>query len=75
MQKNDYLKSAHTRQLIRWRDEAYAGGGIYTPFDYNTNSAMTFRLDEIVNELNTREHVPNKKEARALRQQRAKTKQ
>lgn len=71
MEKSEYLKSAHTRQLINWRNQAYACGGIYTPFDHNSNKAMIFRLDEIINELNTREHIPNKKEAKTLRQQRA----
>lgn len=74
MQKSEYLKSAHTRQLLSWRDQAYSGGGVYTPYDPKSNSTMIFRLDEIVNELNTRDHVPNKKEAKVVRQQRASTK-
>lgn len=72
MSKQEYLKSIETRQLMSWRERAYACGGSYTPFDHKSNSAMIFSIDDIKAELNTREHIPNKKEAKTIRQQKAK---
>lgn len=72
MNKVEYLKSIETRQLMSWRERAYACGGSYTPFDYHSNSAMIFSIEDIKAELNTREHIPNKKEAKVLRQTKAK---
>lgn len=78
-----YLKTQHTRVLMQMRVSAYRCGGynykydramtdeevFYDPFDSHTNYVS---LAQIKAELATREHVPNKKEARVLRQQRAK---
>ena len=72
MNKLEYLKSIDTRQLMSWRERAYACGGYYTPFDHKSNSAMIFSIEDIKAELGTREHIPNKQEAKALRQQKAK---
>jgi hypothetical protein len=74
MNKLEYLKSIETRQLMSWRERAYACGGYYTPFNHHSNSAMIFSIDDIKAELSTREHIPNKKEAKVIRQTKAKEK-
>ena len=67
MTKEDILKKTPTRQLMTWRDKTYRNGGVYDP---DGNGALS--VEEILAELNTREHVPNKTEAKAIRQARAK---
>lgn len=77
-----YLRTRHTRVLMQMRESAYRVSGynyaadrgktegeiFYDPFDTGQNYVS---LAQIKAELATREHVPNKKEARQLRQQRA----
>jgi hypothetical protein len=80
-----WLKTSHTRVLMKMRERVYRTGGynyyeygpttdeecLYDPFDTNKNFVS---LAQIKAELATREHVPNKKEARAIRQERARRK-
>ena len=74
MDKHEYLRSIETRQLMSWRERAYACGGYYTPFNHHSNSAMLFSIEDLKAELATREHIPNKKEAKVIRQTKAKEK-
>lgn len=71
MNKHDYIKAAHTRQLMSWRDHSYACGGHFNPIG-NGIGNFEYTTEEILAELNTRDHVPNKKEAKTIRQQKAK---
>jgi hypothetical protein len=80
-----WLKTRHTRVLMKMREGVYRTSGYnyyahdamkdeelwYDPFD----SHMYYvSLAQIKAELATREHVTNKKEARAIRQERARRK-
>lgn len=67
-----FLKSLHTKQLMQLRKEAYQYG--HDVVFVNEQRDMPLTVEEINEELNTREHVPNKQEAKALRQQAAKEK-
>ncbi len=58
--KTEFLQSIQTRQLQSWRDQANAGGGVYTAYDSRNNRTMVFKLDELVNELASREPRPSK---------------
>ena len=49
---------------------AYACGGYYNPIE-NYNAGFEFTTEEILAELNARPHVPNKKEAKEIRRQKA----
>ncbi len=66
-----YLESLHTRQLMKLRElgQAYEWGCII-----NDKHHLTVTLTEINSELNTREHIPNKEEAKKIRQLKAKRK-
>jgi hypothetical protein len=77
-----YLKTRHTRVLMQMRESAYRVTAynryalrddevFYDPFDSGLNYVS---LAQIKAELATREHVPNKKEARQIRQARARRK-
>jgi beta-N-acetylglucosaminidase len=80
-----YLRTRHTRVLMKMRESAYRCGGynyatdeertdaeiFYDPFDTQLHYVS---LAQIKAELATREHVPNKREARAIRQERARRK-
>ncbi|QBQ74822.1 hypothetical protein BcepSauron_442 [Burkholderia phage BcepSauron] len=74
-----WLKTQHTRVLMKMRVGVYRCTGhnrydipdeelYYDPFD---GGLRYITLAQLKAELATREHVPNKKEARAIRQQRA----
>lgn len=65
------LKKYHTKQLIKILNVARACGGYYSPYDDNSNG---FTFDQIKDELATREHVPNKIEAKRIRQELARKK-
>ncbi|PHS22208.1 MAG: hypothetical protein COA84_13645 [Robiginitomaculum sp.] len=71
MTKDEYLKAAHTRMLLIWRNKSYACGGYYNPLG-NHCCDMEFTTEQILTELNTREHVPTKVEAKIIRQNKAK---
>lgn len=70
--KEKTLKEAHTRILMSWLSKARACGGGYNPFD--DNSEFGFSIGELKIELSKREHIPNKQEAKTIRQQKAKEK-
>lgn len=59
------IRNAATRELLGWLKSARACGGWWSPCD--KNSEYGYRFDDIKAELDTREHIPNKQEARALR--------
>lgn len=70
------LKDAHTRQLMKMRaylltgDIAHPGSGELTQLEM---TADRFGYKQVLAELATREHVPNKVEAKRIRQQKAGT--
>jgi hypothetical protein len=77
-----YLRTRHTRVLMQMRESAYRCSGrntyaladeevFYDPFDTRMHYVS---LAQIKAELTTREHVPNKREARKIRQERARRK-
>ncbi len=59
------LKKIHTKTLLKWQKKARTCGGSYDPTG-NHETAIT--IDDIKAELDTREHIPNKKEAKHIRQ-------
>lgn len=61
-----------TRQLKKMLDIARACGGKYCFAGDAGGPGLTF--DELKAELDTREHIPNKQEARLVRQQKARAK-
>ena len=67
-----YLKGLHTRQLMALRDECFRYG--HNGCWINSANTKWVELEEVNNELNTREHIPNKAEAKTIRQQKAKAK-
>ena len=62
------LSEYSTRQLKQILDSARACGGSYQPYDYGP----AYEFSDIKAEMDTREHIPNKKEAKALRREAAK---
>lgn len=67
MDKKVWLKSRHTKELLIFLDKARKCGGGYSPFDND----ICFTIEEIKSELTTREHIPNKKESKLIRQNKA----
>lgn len=63
------LTKEPTQRLMNWRDKCYACGGQYDPVYGGTGPSIP--LQAILNELDKREHVPNKQEAKAIRQEKA----
>jgi len=66
----EWLKLQHTKvlmQILKSCRKCGDGYGFYHPYD--DNCAVT--LDQAKAELATREHVPNKQEAKAIRQEAA----
>lgn len=70
--KSKALKQAHTKVLLRWLKSARACGGAYDIFD--DHSGINLTIEELKEELSKREHIPNKAEAKVIRQQKAKQK-
>jgi hypothetical protein len=77
-----YLRTRHTRVLMKMRESVYRVSGynryelkdeevFYDPFVTHLNYVS---LAQIKAELATREHIPNKKEARQIRKARARRK-
>lgn len=65
------LKTAHTRKLLGWLRRARAcGNGSYSPCDQAPGTFIS--IEALKAELATREHIPNKAEAKAKRQAAAK---
>ncbi len=73
-----YLEKLHTKQLLQLRDAAYRVSCIGMDTDreavYDVTDVLTVRMSEIKRELGKREHVPNKAEAKKIRQEKAKNK-
>jgi hypothetical protein len=72
-----YLEKLHTRQLLNLRDHAFA---ICKPTrtlpkdpSIDVTDCLSVRVSEIRYELSKREHIPNKAEAKKIRQEKAKT--
>lgn len=86
----EYLKTLHTKQLLALRDEIYKVkpdpaiipsneqeqmDNKYGKYDVSDSFKSWYvSLAEVKTELKTREHVPNAKEAKEIRQIRAKNK-
>lgn len=62
------LTDEHTRVLLDYLKHARACGGWYSPWDSDTG----YTIEELKAELATRPHVPNKAEAKRIRQEKAK---
>lgn len=58
------LKKTPTRQLLQLLNSARACGGSFGPTDCG---CYYITVTQIKNELATREHIPNKKEAKEIR--------
>lgn len=73
----EYLQSCHTRQLLQMRNNVHR---LEASYRYNlaarlhVTTALSVTGAEIKRELDTREHIPNKAEAKLIRQQQAKEK-
>jgi hypothetical protein len=65
--KEKWLQKQNTKKLLSYLEHARACGFSYSPFDGD----VYFSIEDIKAVLATREHMPNKKEARAIRQKRA----
>lgn len=63
------LTKEHTRTLLKWLNKARRCGLGYDPTD-NGNSVISIK--ELKDELAKREHIPNKLEAKKIRQEKAK---
>lgn len=68
----EYLKRCHTRVLMKYRDACCKFNGYYDIVGDNSGCCVT--KEQVKTELATREHIPNKIEAKKLRQERAKRK-
>ena len=64
------LSKIPTRRLLNYLNHARACGGSYD-ITNNHCSDMVVSIDELKAELVTREHIPNKKEAKKIRQEKA----
>lgn len=73
---DEFLKDTHTRLLLAYRDQFRIfeswGGDPTTDGMYTLPEGLT--IDQVKTELATREHIPNKIEAKAIRKQKAKEK-
>jgi hypothetical protein len=71
-----YLEKLHTRQLLKLRDRVYrvCNYGLTHGFQpvYDVTDTLSVRAYEIKRELSKREHIPNKAEAKKIRQEKAK---
>jgi hypothetical protein len=66
-----FLTTIHTRKLLQWLEKARkCGQGGYDPF--NNGNGYCFSIELLKNELSEREHIPNKQEAKKIRQQKTK---
>ena len=53
---------------MKWRNFCYKFGGKYSPGE----DSIYYNIDEVKNELDKREHIPNKLEAKKIRREMAK---
>lgn len=71
-QRKQYLQETHTRLLLEYLSHSRSKCvGWFSPFD----NSVGFTTTEIKEELSTREHIPNKREAKLIRQQKQFNKQ
>lgn len=71
----NYLKTLHTKELLQLLQSARQCSGSYNPFyesGYAFEGSKWYSIREIKEELATREHIPNKKESKGIRQKKAK---
>ncbi len=68
-EKMAWLEKHHTRELIQMMNGARKTGGFYRPFEWSQDE---YSVDDVKEVLATREHIPNKKEAKVLRRAAAK---
>lgn len=66
----DRLTAIPTRLLLKWLDLARKCNGSYSPTGCSS-SEFQITVEDLKVELATREHIPNKREAKAIRQARA----
>ena len=64
-----YLNELHTRQLMKLRDECFRYG--HNGCWINSANTKWVDLDEVNQVLSGREHIPNKAEAKEIRQKKA----
>jgi hypothetical protein len=64
-----FLTTVHTKELLQWLNAARRCR-TYDPF--YEGKGYGFSIKELKNELSKREHIPNKKEAKEIRRQKAK---
>lgn len=62
----EQISRAHTRQLLAELRRTYRGGCPYCWKNSDWNQLYHYR-NELKRELATREHIPNKKESKAIR--------
>lgn len=60
-----YLKGVHTRGLLELRNDCHKFHGYCDVLDNNSHCVVT--TQQVLDELNTREHIPCKQEAKMLR--------
>lgn len=66
------LTTLYTRQLMKLRDYALAfGHDVDMTFNKSNDPECYVSIEQIKAELATREHVPNKQEAKIIRQRKA----
>ena len=65
-----HLNTLHTKQLLAMRKSLYATGGKLW-MDDNDQRGSTISLADIKEILNTRPHIPNKKEGKDIRRSNA----
>ena len=63
------ITKVHTKTLMRYKRESYGGNQSFRVY----LDDATYTHEAIIEELNTREHVPNKVETKLARQERAKS--
>ena len=68
MSNRDYLESLHTKQLLKLLKEARGCYGYYTSED-ELISDYGYSMNDLKAILATREHIPNKLEAKRIRKE------
>lgn len=71
-QMKEHLEGLSTRELLVYLKFARRFYGWYCPWDHKYDNVYT--SEEIKTELAKREHIPNKKEGKALRREAARRK-
>jgi hypothetical protein len=75
----DWLRTLHTKQLLRIKNECYEyffrwGGVIYNDGNFTLGSGVEFTYEELKQVLSERPHIPNGAETKRIRQKAAKQK-